>query len=511
MNVITILCDTLRRDHCTPYNHGKSLNQCWSAEQPDWVVQTPNIDRLASRGTTFDQAWCGSTPCMPARRDIYTGRYEFLERGWGPLEDDDKDLPRQLSGMPNRSILKMVEEGRHISGLVTDHFHLWEQGSGNYHMGYTTHEFIRGLESDAWRADPIPLDCPGWDRMEKVERHWRNAAVERHTIRDWSAFRVFETASEWLGRNVAHQDFYLHIDCFQPHEPYDPPEKYLREFWPDGYSVSFPWSGGTPYNKWEEAGYSRDQVRFAQARYAANVRLVDDALGLLLDQLDALNLWENTLVVFTTDHGTYNGDHGRLGKMQTHEHDAVGHIPFIMCHPAYGHGQRREQLVQLVDLYPTTLAATGCELPQELAQSLHGINLLPVLEDAQAPTRDYAICGQFGKSITLTDGDWILHQSPADHTSAGNQPLYWYGLHTSRFLPDYTLGPSDGTRRVCHCESWPTPTWLSNKHEDPNELTNLSAAAPTKLADMQAALSRKLDALGAPNELHLRLALEPNA
>ena len=314
MNVITILCDTLRRDHCTPYNHGQPLNQCWSAEQPDWVVRTPNIDRLASQGATFDQAWCGSTPCMPARRDIYTGRYEFLERGWGPLEDDDKDLPRQLSGMPNRSILKMVEEGRHISGLVTDHFHLWEQGSGNYHMGYTTHEFIRGLESDAWRADPIPLDCPGWDRMEKVERHWRNAAVERHTIRDWSAFRVFETASEWLGRNVTHQDFYLHIDCFQPHEPYDPPEEYLREFWPDGYSVSFPWSGGTPYNKWEEAGYSREQARFAQARYAANVRLVDDALGLLLDQLDALNLWENTLVIFTTDHGTYNGDHGVWGK-----------------------------------------------------------------------------------------------------------------------------------------------------------------------------------------------------
>ncbi len=505
MNVITILCDTLRRDHCTPYNHGKPVNQCWSKEQPDWVVKTPNIDRLAAQGTTFDQAWCGSTPCMPARRDIYTGRYEFLERGWGPLEDDDKDLPRQVSGMPNRSILKMVEEGRHVSGLVTDHFHLWEQGSGNYHMGYTTHEFVRGLEADAWRADPVDIDCPQADRMEKLERHWRNAAVERHTIRDWSAYRVFDTASEWLKRNASHQNFYLHIDCFQPHEPYDPPEEFLREFWPDGYAVDFDWSGGTPYSKWQEANYSQEQLRFAQARYAANVRLVDHALGTLLDQLDKLNLWQDTLVVFTTDHGTYNGDHGRLGKMQTHEHDAVGHIPFILCHPTLAKGQRRQQLTQLVDLYPTTLAALGCEPPTD--RDIHGINLLPILENEHAPTREYAICGQFGKSVSLTDGEWILHQSPVDSSPEGNQPLYWYGLHTSRFLPDYTVGASDGTRRPCQCESWPTPTWLSNKQADPNELLNTASENPDKLSAMQAALITKLKTLHAPNEQFTRLGL----
>ena len=111
MNTIVILCDTLRRDHCGAYHHGRPLNECWSAEQPDWVVPTPNMDRLAARGTTFDQAWCGSTPCMPARRDIYTGRHEFLERGWGPLEEDELDLPRQVSGAPNRPIPTVLEGG----------------------------------------------------------------------------------------------------------------------------------------------------------------------------------------------------------------------------------------------------------------------------------------------------------------------------------------------------------------------------------------------------------------
>ena len=86
MNVITILCDTLRRDHVGAYSGGRPLDQCWSAEAPAWSVPTPNMDRLIERGTVFDNAYIGSTPCMPARRDIYTGRLEFLERDWGPLE-----------------------------------------------------------------------------------------------------------------------------------------------------------------------------------------------------------------------------------------------------------------------------------------------------------------------------------------------------------------------------------------------------------------------------------------
>ncbi len=81
MNSIVIVCDTLRRDHCGPYHHGRPLDRVTGDAQQPWVVPTPNMDRLAEKGIVFDHAYCGSTPCMPARRDIYTGRYEFLERG----------------------------------------------------------------------------------------------------------------------------------------------------------------------------------------------------------------------------------------------------------------------------------------------------------------------------------------------------------------------------------------------------------------------------------------------
>lgn len=509
MNAIVIVCDTLRRDHCGPYHQGRPLNRCWSAEQPDWVVPTPNMDRLASKGTVFENCYCGSTPCMPARRDIYTGRLEFLERGWGPLEEEDFDLPRQVSGPPNQSLQKMESDGGRVSYLVSDHFHLWEQGSGNYHMGYSGFEFIRGKESDAWRTDPVVFNCPEADRMSKNERHWRNVKFLRREPEnedDWFSPRVFQRAADWVESNRAHEDFFLHIDCFDPHEPLDPPESLLKMFDPEGYA-RFP-AVGWPYAPWR-GRLSEDEFRNVRARYAANVVLVDRALGRLLDVLDKHDLWKDTLVILTTDHGTFNGDHGRVGKLQTHEFDAVGHIPFIMAHPALAHGERRSQLVQLVDIYPTVLAAVGRPLPVlPDGRSIHGVNLLPVLENPSARTRDFALMGQWGQSVSITEGRWILHQAPV----ASNQPLNWYGACSAKFMPA-ALGPYNGRFRSALTGDplseywWGTPTWLSDKAADMNELENMAASEPAQMKIMQESLRRELLRLNAPSEQIQRLGL----
>lgn len=501
MNVILILCDTLRRDHCGPYNQGRPLDECGSPQAPHWTVPTPNIDHLAARGTVFDQCYCGSTPCMPARRDIFTGRFEFLWRGWGPLEEDDLDLPRQVSGQPNKSIAWMKQNNLPVSYLVTDHFHLWEQGSGNYHMGFTGFEFIRGKEADAWRTDPVDFPCPPQERLTKNERHWRNAYFLRGGEEDWSSPKVFAKAAEWLDANHTHENFFLHVDCFDPHEPLDPPEELVKMFDPEGYS-RFP-AANWPYDRWE-GKMSPEAFQNARARYAANVVLADRALGKLVDAMDRLDLWKNTLVIFTTDHGTFNGDHGRMGKLQTHEFAACGHIPFIVAHPG-GRGERRNQLVQLVDIYPTALAAVGRPCPT----GIHGMNLLPALSDPATITRDLAIMGQFGQSVSITDGRWTLHQAPVPD----NQPLNWYGACLSKFLP-CDLGPYNGQYRQVlpgshanrYC--WQTPTWLSDRHTDPSELTNLAAEEPAELARMQRALAETIQRLGAPPEQLVRLGLK---
>jgi arylsulfatase len=193
-----------------------------------------------------------------------------------------------------------------------------------------------------------------------------------------------------------------------------------------------------------------------------------------------------------------------MGKLGTHQYDGCAHIPFVLCHPELGHGQRRDQLVQLMDIYPTVLSAVGRPLPEMPEdRPLHGIDLLPLLADSTAATRDCALMGMFGKSVSITDGTWTLHQSP----TAENQPLNWYGYHLARFIR-YELGPyENGRREVVDGMTWPDPTSLHDKAADPNELVNLAEARPDKLAEMQGKLRDELNRLRAPMEQLQRLGL----
>lgn len=509
MNCIVVLCDTLRRDHCGPYNNGRPLSELRSDTQPDWTVETPNMDRLADRGTTFGNAYNGSTPCMPARRDIYTGRYDFLERGWGPLEPTDKSLPREISGPPNRSIKELKERGYQVSELITDHYHLWHSGSGNYHYEYTGYEFIRGQESDAWKTAPIEFTTPDGE-MSTVERHFRNVEMARDDPSEQFATRVFDEAADWLERNGDREDFYLHVDCFDPHQPWDPPESVLTEFDPRGYDVDDWDSLPGPSAASSGREYTDSQVKHIQARYAAMVRVVDRAFGTLLEAVEKNGLWEDTMILFTTDHGTFNGEHGYVSKfpvVDTHSRTACSSLPFIMYHPEYGHGERRDHLVQLVDIYPTVLNAVGGDCPPDR----HGQDLEPVLRDPEHDLREYAISGRWGHSITITDGEWILHQAP----DRENQPLYWYGIsgesrNIAGELRDDVGAYRSETGRCPGDRSYPVeeaPTWLSNLSEDPSENTNLADQRPEKLTEMQTALKTVLTRLDAPDEQTERLNL----
>lgn len=378
---------------------------------------------------------------------------------------------------------------------------------GNYHMEYTGFEFIRGQESDAWKIDPISFETPDGEDT-KLERHFRNVALTRDSEEDHFAAQVFQTAADWIENNHEHDDFYLHIDCFDPHEPWDPPEELLTQFDPRGYDVK-EWDSLPAYDEWHShydewhSHYDEDDVRHIQARYAAMVILVDRWLGRLLDTLDEYDLWDDTMVVLTSDHGTFNGDHGRIGKFhggtETHNHDACAHIPFIVAHPEYGHGERRDQLVQLVDIYPTVLNAVGRPCPE----NRHGMDLQTVLETPDADFREYAISGLYGASVTITDGDWVLHQAPVD----GNEPLYWYGLTGER---RDALGPYDaetGRREASMEYPLNTPTWLSDKREDPNERENLADERPEKRREMQRTLKRTLERIDAPPEQLNRLGI----
>ena len=336
MNVVFIIIDTLRRDHLGCYGN-------------PWI-KTPNFDRLAEMGVTFENAYLGSYPCMPARRDIWTGRYEFPWRGWGPLEYDDLDFIGLISD-------------EHTTMLITDHYHLFEHGSGNYHFHFDGWEFIRGQENDKWITDAtIEVKFPA-PEFTKVHRRWhqyyRNTAHWK-TERDTFAAQTFEAAIDWLDRNHTLQDFFLMIDCFDPHEPFDPPYPYDLMYNPNPPEQRIRWPIYGTADRYTEA-----ELQDIRALYAGEVTLVDTWLGHFLDKLERLRLLDDTMIVLTTDHGHLFGEHGMIGKPATHHGDSnmyqeIAHIPLIVHHPEFrGATLRPRRLIQQVDLYPTILEAMG--------------------------------------------------------------------------------------------------------------------------------------------------------
>lgn len=483
MNTIFILIDTLRRDFMG--FHGNA-----------WI-QTPALDHLAAEGVVFENAYLGSYPCMPARRDIWTGRYEFPWRGWGPLEPDDLDLPQ------------LVSRAGHVSMLVTDHYHFWEKGSGNYFFDFSGAEFIRGQENDLWITDPtIPVKYPtnprrlaGHAKAGSFERYSRNIAHFK-TERDYFAPRVFQTAADWLERNRTHPDFLLVIDCFDPHEPFDPPFPYNQMYNPgyDGDNVIWPTYG--------RSNLSPEELAQLRALYAGELTMTDRWLGLFLDKVRQLGLLKNSLIIVTTDHGHMFGEHGLMGKpwsaiADSNMYQEVAHIPLIIYHPEQARaGKRVPHLVQPVDIYATVLETFGLAVPP----GTHGHSLLPYLLEPGVgqPVRESACFGRFGEAINLTDGEWTLFLWPPGQE---NGPLNWYSKLPPQFGAASVMGAFDGQRypvEVARGESgnalYHLPTDYAQEHSLYNERPQVASRLTRGIADF-------LNSVDAPPEQLVRLGL----
>src|ERR1051325_9454903 len=186
-----------------------------SAYGCEWT-HTPNFARLAQRTVKFDTAYVGSMPCMPARREMHTGRPNFLHRSWGPLEPFDDSMPEMLK---NAGI---------YTHLSTDHQHYFEDGGATYHTRYSTWEFFRGQEGDPWHgqlAGPNvpPCECPRDGAM------WRQDWINRSFIKteaDFPQARTFGAGLAFIRRNHSEDRWFLQIETFDPHEPFFADSKY---------------------------------------------------------------------------------------------------------------------------------------------------------------------------------------------------------------------------------------------------------------------------------------------
>jgi arylsulfatase A-like enzyme len=402
MRAIVLMFDSLNRHMLSPY-------------AANTIVNAPNFARLAAKTATFENFYAGSMPCMPARREMHTGRYNFLHRSWGPLEPFDDSMPEMLG-----------KAGVHTH-LVSDHPHYWEDGGATYHPRYTTWEFFRGQEGDPWKGVVSPQGVsPDWragmKRQDMINRSYMPTEAEH------SQTKTVDAGMHFLDVNQAADQWMLQIELFDPHEPFFTHAAYKAMYQHPYDGPDFDWPG---YQKVTEP---EGQVDHARYEYAALVSMCDKSLGRVLDAMDQYEMWEDTLLLVNTDHGFLLGEHGWWAKSVQPWFNELVHLPMFLWDPRTGgKDTRRGALAQTIDIAPTMLRFFGVEPTADM----QGQDLAAVLQ-TDHEVREAALFGIHGGHVNVTDGQYVYMRAAVDPC---NGPL-----------EDYTLMPTHMRSRFSTAE-----------------------------------------------------------
>lgn len=394
MRTIMIMFDTLTRKFLPNYGNGR--------------VIAPNFRRLERRCTRFDAAYGGSMPCMPARRELHTGKYNFLYRSWGPLEPFD------------RSVMEILGQNGIYTHLITDHSHYWEDGGATYHNRYSSWEGFRGQEGDRCVPRDVAADIPQRHELNKqgvsVRQHYRNR-IRQQTAGDMPSRKVFAAGLEFLREHEALDNWFLQLEAFDPHEPFYVPQKY-RDLYglPAEETLNWPRYGIVASDDY------RSDIDHARKEYAALLTMCDESLGFILDFMDGHDMWKDTALIINTDHGFLLGEHECLGKNFPPMYDELIHLPLFIHLPGETTPSVTDGLAAAVDLAPTLLDIYGMDAA--LLGDIDGRSLLPLLRQG-TPVRPRTLFGVHGSSIGCTDGRMVYIKANA---APDNNPLYEYTL-----------------------------------------------------------------------------------
>ncbi len=407
MKTIVLMSDSLRRDYVGAYGNS-------------WI-KTPVLDEFAQKAVVFDKAYAASFPTVPNRADIMLGRHAFNFMGWEPVP---RNLPN-LAQMANA-------DGRTVSMMITDTPHGVQNGF-YLNRDFTAWEWIRGQESDRLRTDYVArevLPCsPDLLRQrEKLRRmHYLNTHFRRNE-RDCFVARTMATAADWLEANYKHDNFLLYIDTFDPHEPWDAPEYYLKMYEKDYDGININYPDYVPVER-----YKPEEIQHCRNLYAAEVTLVDTWIGEVLRKVDVLGIAEETAIIIMSDHGFYLGEHNHIGKFRQDKpmplFDEVAGLVMMAHVPgkAWRHGEHSSALVQPTDILPTILDLAGQPVPHWC----EGKSMVPMLKKrgngnngrkiaittARLTTPDVQPSWDKGGFVSITDGVHTLMYGGASYPS----------------------------------------------------------------------------------------------
>ena len=428
MNVIWIVSDSFRRDHLGAYGNG--------------TIRTPSLDALATSAVRFDNHYSAGFPTMPTRADHQTGRWTMSFMGWEPLPASVITLAEILAG-----------NGMHTAASVDTPYYL--RGGMNYDRGFQS--FFMNMGQDAlWSLIPEP----GYhNEALDVRAAWRSEA-------DRNAPKTFMTAMRWLEQHYQ-EDFFLYVDTWDPHEPWDAPPYYTELSWPgyDGELVL------PVYGNWHDVpGYREEQLRKGHATYCGEITMVDTWAGFLLRAVENMGLADRTIVIFTTDHGFYFGEHGGLfGKMSSDKYpdgtlrpydepgsqwsysplyEEIVHLPLLLRAPGIPAGNYTG-ITSAVDVMPTVLDLLGLEIPG----FVQGRSLAPALRDPATQGRDFVVSSlpfaNPGDPVHSVDNLLrVLTEPPVTTVTSGGWSLLYSPLAGVSKLYDLTTDPRQSSNVI---------------------------------------------------------------
>ena len=365
MNVIWIVADTFRQDHLGAYGKSNAI--------------TPSLDALASRSTRFERHYAAGFPTMPTRADHATGRWTMSFMGWEPIPDNAITLAEILS-----------KSGVHTAAMVDTPFYL--RGGMNYDKGFQTFSMHSGQEGSVTR-----LKDTHHHESRDIRGSWRFES-------DRNVAQTVSKAMEWLQLHHK-EEFFLYLDTWDPHEPWDAPSYYTEMYMPDydGEIVQ------PIYGNWTDSpGLTANHVNKAFATYKGEVTMVDTWIGYLLRMVENMGLMENTAIIFTSDHGFYFGEHdGLFGKLtfakksdgsiyKHSDQDAMWDfsplyeeivlVPLLVYIPGVSSGVYKG-ITSAIDIMPTVLDAMNESIPEHV----EGMSLLPRVHDKTIKGRDFTV------------------------------------------------------------------------------------------------------------------------
>jgi len=369
-NFLFIITDQQRADHLGCYGNS--------------VVKTPNIDKIATRGKRWDRFYVANPICMPNRASIMTGRMcssHGARHNGIPLSQDHTTFVELLkdagydTGLIGKSHLQSFT-GLAATNQYTDdpnkHNHVevaaghGDQACGDYLLWAREQnadfDNLTG-KSNALRDNRI--DAP---------QAWRTQVPEELYSTNWIADR----SCDWLGKRANDDSpFFLQMSFPDPHHPFTPPGKYWDMYDPKVMSLpeSFGAGDSLPIQRMRKALAEGTDKRSSQDPFAVTksearaiialtygmITMIDDAIGRVLKQLQQSGLAENTIVVFTSDHGDYMGDHGLMLKLLLHYQGLI-RVPFIWHDPRNpANNTITSELSSSIDIAPTILEAANIQ------------------------------------------------------------------------------------------------------------------------------------------------------